>query len=50
MEWIREEINALEDKFSTGIKSRHIEYYKIHRTLEKRQARRSLVPILPTIP
>jgi hypothetical protein len=35
IEWTREKINALENKFSTGIKSRHIEYYNIEGTLKE---------------
>ena len=35
MEWTREEINALKKKFGTNIKSRSIEYYKTHGTLEE---------------
>ena len=50
MEQTREEINALKKKFGTNIKLRGIKYYKIHRTLEEQQARRSLVPMLSTIP
>ena len=49
-EWTSKEINALKKKFSTNIKSRSIEYYKIHGTLEEQQARRSSVPMLSTIP
>ena len=41
MEWIREKINVLEDKFGTNIKLRYIKYYKIYGTLEEQQARRT---------
>ena len=34
-EWTREEMIVLENKFSTGIKSRYIKYYKTYRTLKK---------------
>ena len=36
MEWIREKINVLENKFNTNIKLKSIKYYKIHGTLKKR--------------
>ena len=35
MEWIREEINTLKKKFSTNIKLKSIQYYKIYGTLEE---------------
>ena len=35
MEWIKEKINTLKDKFSTNIKLKYIKYYKIDRTLEE---------------
>ena len=50
MEWTREEMNILKDKFSTSIKLRRIEHYKTYRTPEERQARHSLVPTLSTLP
>jgi hypothetical protein len=50
MEWTREKINALKDKFGTRIKLRRIKYYKIYRTPEEQQVRYSLVPTPSTIP
>jgi len=50
MEWTREKINALKNKFGTSIKLRYIKYYKIHGTPEERQVRYSLVPIPSAIP
>ena len=35
MEWISKEINVLKKKFSTNIKLRSIEYYKIYKTLKE---------------
>ena len=49
MKWISKKINILKKKFSTNIKLRSIEYYKIYKTLEKQQIKYSLVPILFTI-
>ena len=50
MEWISKEINVLKKKFGTNIKLRSIKHYKIYGTLEEQQVRRSLVPMLSTIP
>jgi len=50
MEWTREKINALEDKFGTNIKLRSIKYFKTHGTPEEQRAGHSLVPILSIIP
>ena len=35
MEWTREKINILENKFGTNIKLKSIKYYKIYKTLKE---------------
>ena len=50
MEWIKEKINVLKNKFGTDIKLRSIKYYKIYKTLEEQQIRCSLVPIPSATP